>query len=479
MVRIGGGVFLVIFAAIAAGSANQKVETIGTPDPMSNAQAIVRQEQPGKPWQVGGAAIAFVTGLGLLGSAAWDLMNANDKEAEQAMLLLQAQQAQRKPLPVPMPQQSVQEELQIASVPVLPPSSAPVPNSPQTQIQPSSESQPMNETVLPPPPVQPPVPPPAQPIEIPDPENVPGAFYQQQEIYLPPTEPVIWATPVAAEDQFYKAHEQDRYATVRSLVDEGNVGIIGSQKGSGKTSKQSWLIGEHIKQKHLVWKVDPFCAGYQFKGIKVWGRGFNYNDAAQGIRQWTNLAKQRMQRRGDETCRYDPFEDYHLHLAIDELSNYGRNIDQIDASIMPDFWEVTIQFIRQMNMSCSFCSHGDTQALLGGEKALKGKSETIRQGITWLYCYAQTDTSVKGNKRCAGYADYVRFESGNRIAERIDVPSWMQGPNPDNDFTEMVKEHCPQYLYVPGSTKTPVIGQTPEEFRKKLTDMEKDLWEDN
>lgn len=53
-------------------------------------------------------------------------------------------------------------------------------------------------------------------------------------------------------------------------------------------------------------------------------------------------------------------------------------------------------------MSVSFASHGDTQAMLGGAKALAGKSETIKDAIVWLYAQAVTDRNIEGNKRCAG-----------------------------------------------------------------------------
>ncbi len=172
---------------------------------------------------------------------------------------------------------------------------------------------------------------------------------------------------------------EDKYASVRSLVYENTVGIVGKEKGSGKTSKLGYLIAEHIKLGHLVWMVNPFAKGQHWKGIKVFGRGYNFVEATNAIREFTRIAFWRIAEAGDETKEYEPFEDYHLNLALDEMSNYSSEIDAIDSTVMPKFWEAVVQFLRQANMSVSFASHGDTQAMLGGAKALAGKSETINR----------------------------------------------------------------------------------------------------
>ena len=79
-------------------------------------------------------------------------------------------------------------------------------------------------------------------------------------------------------------------------------------------------------------------------------------------------------------------------------------------------------------MSVSFASHGDTQAMLGGAKALTGKSQTIKDAIVWVYAQAITDTKVEGNKRCAGWAYLIRPDGGERQRTRVEIPTWMQGP---------------------------------------------------
>lgn len=215
---------------------------------------------------------------------------------------------------------------------------------------------------------------------------------------------------------------EDKYAEVKSLVYENTLGIVGKEKGSGKTSKLGYLIAEHLKLGHLVWMVNPFAKGQHWKGIKVFGRGYNFVEATNAIREFTRIAFWRIAEAGDETKDYEPFEDYHLNLALDEMSNYSSEIDAIDPTVMPKFWEAVVQFLRQANMSVSFASHGDTQAMLGGAKALAGKSETIKDAIVWLYAQAVTDTNVEGNKRCAGWAYLIRPDGGDRQKVRIEIP---------------------------------------------------------
>jgi hypothetical protein len=91
-------------------------------------------------------------------------------------------------------------------------------------------------------------------------------------------------------EQFQPQRQEDKYAEVKSLVYENTVGIVGKEKGSGKTSKLGYLIGEHIKLGHLVWMVNPFAKGQQWKGIKVFGRGYNFVEATNAIREFTRIA---------------------------------------------------------------------------------------------------------------------------------------------------------------------------------------------
>jgi hypothetical protein len=316
---------------------------------------------------------------------------------------------------------------------------------------------------------------------VPTEKQVPN-FYQSGAI---PTS--LSGERINATRQFHPQNgSEDKYAEVKSLVYENTVGIVGKEKGSGKTSKLGYLIAEHIKLGHLVWMVNPFAKGQHWKGIKVFGRGYNFVEATNAIREFTRIAFWRIAEAGDETKDYEPFEDYHLNLALDEMSNYSSEIDAIDPTVMPKFWEAVVQFLRQANMSVSFASHGDTQAMLGGAKALAGKSETIKDAIVWLYAQAVTDTNVEGNKRCAGWAYLIRPDGGERQKVRISIPKWMQGPPATRldgkdkyNYIQLVQKYCPEFLYLPPSaqrsTESDLI-QDMEQFRQKLIEQE-DFWE--
>lgn len=280
-----------------------------------------------------------------------------------------------------------------------------------------------------------------------------------------------------------RATNEDKYGDVKSLVYENTVGIVGKEKGSGKTSKLGYLIAEHIKLGHLVWMVNPFAKGQHWKGIKVFGRGYNFVEATNAIREFTRIAFFRIAEAGDETKEYEPFEDIHIHLALDEMSNYSSEVDTTDATVMPKFWEAVVQFVRQANMSVSFASHGDTQAMLGGAKALAGKSETIKDAIVWLYAQAVTDRNIEGNKRCAGWAYLIRPDGGERQKLRVDIPHWMQGPPATRidgkdkyNYIQLVQKYCPQFLYLPTNAQQPTEDPVDtEQFRQKLIQQE-DIW---
>lgn len=78
----------------------------------------------------------------------------------------------------------------------------------------------------------------------------------------------------------------------------------------------------------------------------MFGRGYNFVEATNAIREFTRIAFWRIAEAGDETKDYEPFEDYHLNLALDEMSNYSSEIDAIDSTVMPKFWEAVVQFLR-------------------------------------------------------------------------------------------------------------------------------------
>lgn len=246
----------------------------------------------------------------------------------------------------------------------------------------------------------------------------------ERPVYYKPT---TLPSPVTQSNATVSYTSKDRYASVRSLVEEGALLIIGG-KGSGKTEKLCWVMASHCHQGHWVWFIDPFAPASRYRGLRVFGRGLNYKEAASGLREFVEEANKRIRLRGTDP-NYDPFNQLHIHLAIDEMSNYGDRIAQHDETVMQEFWEICTQFLRQANMSVSMVSHGDTQAMMGGEKSQRGKSKAIKRDLVRLYCQWKVDPTVKGKRRCAGWAEKVTVEAGDReIFTKIDIPDWMVAP---------------------------------------------------
>ena len=252
-----------------------------------------------------------------------------------------------------------------------------------------------------------------------------AAAITETPVYYKPT---TLSSPVTQSSNATVSYtSKDRYAEVRSLVEEGALLIIGG-KGSGKTEKLCWVMASHCHQGHWVWFIDPFAPASRYRGLRVFGRGLNYKEAALGLREFVEVANKRIRLRGTDP-NYDPFNQLHIHLAIDEMSNYGDRIAQHDETVMQEFWEICTQFLRQANMSVSMVSHGDTQAMMGGEKSQRGKSKAIKRDLVRLYCQWKVDPTVKGKRRCAGWAEKVTVEAGDReIFTKIDIPDWMVAP---------------------------------------------------
>ena len=149
-----------------------------------------------------------------------------------------------------------------------------------------------------------------------------------------------------------------QYFEVRSLVEEGALLIIGAP-GSGKTEKLCWIMASHCHQGHWVWLINPFTPTWRYKGLRVFGRDLNYQEAASGLREFVEEANKRIHSR-DTDPNYNPFNELHIHLAIDEISNYSNRISQHDETVMQDFWKICTQSLKEVNISVSVVSHRDS-----------------------------------------------------------------------------------------------------------------------
>ena len=141
----------------------------------------------------------------------------------------------------------------------------------------------------------------------------------QSTTYTPHT----YTTVADSEIPEYEPISHEPYQEIHSLIHHPCVLVYGEQ-GSGKTSKMAWLVGQHIKLGHQVEIVDPLCKFRSWQPLKVWGRGYQYQDAEKGIAKFTTIAQKRLRDRG--TTNYEPLDDIHLFLALDEVTNYEDHI---------------------------------------------------------------------------------------------------------------------------------------------------------
>jgi len=218
--------------------------------------------------------------------------------------------------------------------------------------------------------------------------------------------------------------KEDKFARVNQLVNEPTLIICGGM-GSGKTSKGGYLAAQHFLIGHYVLLVNPLAAWKFFEGIKTFGKGEDYNDAAEGIKLFVNEANRRLRLRG--MSDYNPFTETHWCLICDEMTNWEA---KMPPDVMADLIEVCTQKLRQANMSVIFTSHGTTLTCLGGKQAGNGKSDVIKRQFKQLRCVAKSDsTNSEGGLTCAGYAYLEWLENNQEMSERIAVPVGTVPPN--------------------------------------------------
>ncbi|MGB3208886.1 MAG: ATP-binding protein [Crinalium sp.] len=223
------------------------------------------------------------------------------------------------------------------------------------------------------------------------------------------------------------AQNVDRFEEIRSLLLSIPTLLIYGSQGSGKTSKGGWLAAEHMKLGHLVLLVNPLAKWKFFEGIKTYGKGINFKDAADGIMRFVDEANRRLRLSG--TSDYNPFSEQHWVLLCDEMTNWEA---KMPLDVMTALIEVCTQLLRQANMSVIFTSHGKTLTCFGGRSAGNGKFDVLKRQFTMLRCVSKSDPNIEGGKTCAGYAklEWLDDEDQER-STKVTIPSGMVPPNPE------------------------------------------------
>ncbi|HEY9692414.1 MAG TPA: ATP-binding protein [Oculatellaceae cyanobacterium] len=267
---------------------------------------------------------------------------------------------------------------------------------------------------------------------------------QQQRQAPPPTErlPIHYAQPPEANPTasnnpgnvrnpgnaraLQPAQNVDKFEEIRNLLLSIPTLLIYGSQGSGKTSKGGWLAAEHMKLGHLVLLVNPLAKWKFFEGIKTYGKGINFKDAADGIMLFVEEANRRLRLSG--TSDYNPFFEQHWVLLCDEMTNWEA---KMPVDVMTSLIEVCTQLLRQANMSVVFTSHGKTLTCFGGKQAGNGKADVLKRQFTMLRCVSKSDPNIEGGKTCAGYAKLEWLDDDDQERSRkVEIPSGMVPPNP-------------------------------------------------
>ncbi len=227
-------------------------------------------------------------------------------------------------------------------------------------------------------------------------------------------------------------HSRDpRYAGLFQLLDAPCIRIFGPQ-GSGKSSKLAWFGLEQVKRGDRVMVINPLAKAGDFKGLKVYGKGLSYKEAEEGLCEFVQEAKRRLRDRGTIED-YDPLiHELHWSLLCDEMSDWG---EWVDPEIMAELVGVQQQFLRQANMSVRQVSHGDTNAMNGGE-ALRGRKDAMNRQFYKIETSSTHDPTVPGKLRCSGRAQLHIPDRAKTVT--IEIPVWMQAPK-NHDYRPYIK----------------------------------------
>jgi hypothetical protein len=313
-------------------------------------------------------------------------------------------------------------------------------------------------------------------------QTPPNQQHQQQRQAPPPTErlPLRYAQPPSNSTASHNSINAgnppvsqpilDRFDEVRKLLLNIPTLLIYGGMGSGKTSKGGWLAAEHLKLGHLVLLVNPLAQWKFFEGIKTYGKGENFKDAAEGIMRFVKEANRRLQLRG--ISDYNPFTEQHWVLLCDEMTNWEANMP---SAVMAALIEVCTQKLRQANMSVIFTSHGKTLTCFGGRSAGNGKFDVLKRQFTMMRCIAKSDPNIEGGKTCAGYAHLEWLDDEDKEASRkITIPTGMVPPN-----KQVTPNGQTWYDFTPLLPAQPVLEETDDDIiNRELEDDDEILAEE-
>lgn len=289
-----------------------------------------------------------------------------------------------------------------------------------------------------------------------------------------PQETLVQQEPVAVQQpQAVVQQKRDRlsgeFEWIKELIEYPAVKIYGAQ-GGGKTSKAGFLVAEHLKKGDRVEIADPLAKAGMWKGLKVYGRGENYVEVAQGLSAFTKEASRRLQKRGIVEG-YDPLlHEQGWFLVCDEMTDWE---DGVDPKVMKDFISACTQKLRQAGMGVIFISHGDTQATGGGAKANRGKSKTMDITFRKLEVTSVSDPSVPGGLRCSGQAFlYIPYKEKQTVI----VPRWMQPPAKYNFAALLPQQEAKEEAIAPSKEDLDLAKQAAARAAEFNIQIDEDYW---
>ena len=224
------------------------------------------------------------------------------------------------------------------------------------------------------------------------------------------------------EDEPNDAPINDDYSWVEAMLAQPFVLIYGKQ-GGGKSSKLGYVVLRAVKANYKVVIVDPHANAGKWKGLRVFGKGLDYANAEDGIRNFIAEVRHRYKVMS-EVEGYNPIKDERrLVLACDEVSHWG---DNIDPDLMKELMNLVLSDLRKANAAVLFAAHGKTLKFFGG-KAAAGTRDAIDSLACFVECFSR---HIEGTSP----PEYeptgkIMFKTSNDDRPReVGTPNWLIEP---------------------------------------------------
>lgn len=175
------------------------------------------------------------------------------------------------------------------------------------------------------------------------------------------------------------AEEPTPELNINHLLNYPTVRVTGPQ-GAGKSRIVEEITRGRCDAGYEAIIIDPHCKYGQWKGLKVIGRGQNYQE----IQEWITWFIGEIQTRYDRRATEPNYNPPPMTIICEEMTGWKKNGVKNAGDLEIAFYSDT----RKINIAGTLVAHGKTSDLMGGAK---GMAKTREAGAADLELLAEID----------------------------------------------------------------------------------------